>query len=71
MNLHWFYRVSTFPLASTTDCLSTGLEEFQLKSTVHYTPKTANGEGHAKGDSQPTQDPIEIPVEAVFRRLFY
>lgn len=46
------------------------LKEFQLKPSVHNTPNTPNGEGQAKSNTQPTKDPVEIPIEGVFCWLF-
>lgn len=47
------------------------LEELQFKSAVHHAPYPSDWKCQAKGDPQPAQDPMEIPVEAVLCGFFY
>lgn len=47
------------------------LEELQFKSTVDHTPDASNWKSQTKGNPQPAQDPIEIPIKAVLCGLFY
>lgn len=61
---------SSIPITLLSFDISAGFEEFQLESIVNYTPDTSNGKCQAEGNPQPTQNPIEIPVEAVLCRLF-
>lgn len=46
-------------------------EEFQIKPISDDAPNTSNGKGQAKRNSQPTQNPVEVPIEAVFGGLLY
>lgn len=47
-----------------------GFEELELETIVDNAPNASNGEGQAKSNTQPSKDPVKIPIEGVLDGLF-